>query len=254
MSMTFTKLFSSITESTIWVENNETRIVWIAMLAMADRRGRVWGSVPGLANRARVSVEGCRKAIALFLSPDPDSRTKVAEGRRIEEIDGGWRLINHEKYRSIRDQDETRVKTAERVKKHREKKRNVTLVTPSNDSAEAEAEAEAKTDVRKERAIALPEGICPQAWAEFVAHRRGMKKPLSALSAQKNINVLMNLSLAQQREAVDTTIANNWTGLFSPKGNHGNQQGHSEPRSAVDRVRAASAKREAEARAAGRDY
>lgn len=77
------------------------------MLAMADRNGRVWGSVPGLANRARVSVDATRNAIDTFLSPDPDSRTPDFEGRRIEVIDGGWRLLNHEKYRAIRDEEST---------------------------------------------------------------------------------------------------------------------------------------------------
>ena len=241
MSMTFTKLFSSITESTIWVESNETRIVWIAMLAMADRKGRVWGSIPGLANRARVSVDGCRTAIATFLSPDPDSRTKVEEGRRIREIDGGWQLINYLKYREIRDQETTRELTAERVRKHRAKKPNVTPVTRRNDNEEAEA-YNGSTNVD------------PAVWAEFVAHRKAIRKPLSAQSAAKNRKVLDALTVEQQRASVDATIANNWTGLFPPKGRHGNQQGHSGPSSAVDRVRAAAQPREDAARAAGEDY
>jgi hypothetical protein len=49
MSVTFTKLFSSITESTVWDEPDRVRLVWITMLAMADKHGRVWASVPGLA-------------------------------------------------------------------------------------------------------------------------------------------------------------------------------------------------------------
>lgn len=144
MSMTFTKLFSSITESTIWVEDANTRLTWITLLAMADKRGRVWASIPGLANRARVPVEAAEAAIEKFLAPDTYSRTYTPEcqGRRLEEIDGGWRLINYEKYRQIRDQEDKRERTRERVRKHREKKRNVTHVTPSNDNAEAEAEAE----------------------------------------------------------------------------------------------------------------
>jgi len=210
MSMTFTKLFSSITESTIWVEDNETRIVWIAMLAMADRKGRVWGSIPGLANRARVSVDGCRKAIQTFLSPDPDSRTKEEEGRRIREIDGGWQLINYLKYREIRDQEAVREQTARRVSEHRKKKRDVTHVTLGNTNEEAEADTYIGST-----------NVDPLVWSEFVSHRKSIRKPLSALSAQKNINILAKLSPAQQREAVDATIANNWTGIFPPKGKHG---------------------------------
>ena len=82
--MTYTKLFSSIITSTVWSEDHETRIVWITMLAMADKHGEVQGSIPGLARIAAVSLDGCRNAIRKFLSPDEDSRTKDDEGRRIE--------------------------------------------------------------------------------------------------------------------------------------------------------------------------
>ena len=75
------------------------------MLAMADRQGRVWGSIPGLANRARIPVEDCRAALDTFLAPDRDSRTDLDEGRRIRPIDGGWQLINYQKYRDMRDKE-----------------------------------------------------------------------------------------------------------------------------------------------------
>lgn len=133
------------------------------MLAMADRKGRIWGSVPGLANRARVSVEACRIALNTFLSPDPDSRTKTAEGRRIEEIDGGWRLINHEKYRDIRDSETIKEQTAERVRAYR-KKRNVTPVTHGNANAEADTEADSgikSKSVSANRGTRLPQGWLP---------------------------------------------------------------------------------------------
>ena len=37
----FTKLFQSILTSSVWSEDNETRIVWITMLALADQNGSV---------------------------------------------------------------------------------------------------------------------------------------------------------------------------------------------------------------------
>lgn len=83
----YTKLFNSIVTSTIWTEDDKTRIVWITMLAIADKNGEVQGSIPGLARIAGVAVDDCRIAIGKFLSPDLDSRTKDDEGRRIEEID-----------------------------------------------------------------------------------------------------------------------------------------------------------------------
>lgn len=95
----YAKVFSSILTSTIWGESHATRIVWLAMLASADAHGVVEGSVPGFAHAARVTREEMEKALAKLMAPDPDSRSKEFEGRRIEAIDGGWRILNHAKYR-----------------------------------------------------------------------------------------------------------------------------------------------------------
>ena len=95
----FTKLFSSIVMSTIWQEDDKTRIVWITMLALANRYGEVGASVPGLADAARVSVEECRRSLEKLKSPDPDSRSREYEGRRIQEIDGGFLILNYGTYR-----------------------------------------------------------------------------------------------------------------------------------------------------------
>lgn len=124
------------------------------MLAMADRHGRVWGSVPGLANRARVELEQCRDALKRFQEPDPDSRTKENEGKRIEDIDGGWRLINYEKYRTIRDEESRREYMADLMKKRRADVKDVSNVSSGYHNAEAEAEAEAEADkyIQKGRA------------------------------------------------------------------------------------------------------
>ena len=96
----YTKLFSSILASTIWREDMETRIVWITLLAMAGKDGVAEASVPGLADFARVSVEGTRRALVKLTSPDPDSRTEDHAGRRIQAVDGWWLLLNHAKYRA----------------------------------------------------------------------------------------------------------------------------------------------------------
>src|SRR5947208_2024472 len=107
----FTKLFSSLIFSTVWREEMHVKVVWITMLAMANRHGDVLASVPGLADAARVSLRQCREALTKLAAPDPDSRTKTHEGRRIADVDGGWRLLNYEKYRAIRDADERSLQT-----------------------------------------------------------------------------------------------------------------------------------------------
>ena len=160
----FTKLWESIIHSTIWREEMHVKIVWITMLAMADARGCVSASVPGLADAARVSLDQCLDALARLSAPDPYSRTKDFEGRRIEEVDGGWHLLNHGKYRAMRMREERKVQVREAVRRHRRKKKEevgvITDVIKSNGSkpskpllsqAEAEAEAEEEEEEKRKR-------------------------------------------------------------------------------------------------------
>jgi hypothetical protein len=99
--MTFTPLWNTLITSSVWQTDKDTRLVWITLLAMKDSNGKVEGSVPGLANIAGVAVEECRRALQTLSDPDPDSRTKEHEGRRIKDVDGGWVVLNHEKYRNL---------------------------------------------------------------------------------------------------------------------------------------------------------
>lgn len=104
----YTKLFGTIVASTIWREEKETKIVWITMLAMANKDGMVEASIPGLADMARVSVPEVEKALVCLEGPDQYSRTKDHEGRRIQAVDGGWFVLNHAKYRAKMNLDERR--------------------------------------------------------------------------------------------------------------------------------------------------
>lgn len=160
--MSYTKLFSSIITSTIWSEDDATRIVWITLLACTDRNGEVQGSIPGIARLAGVSVEACRSAFDRFLSPDPDSRTKDDEGRRVEVIDGGWMLINHRKYREMASDADRAEKAAirQRRKRERDRRNSVTQesrprhapVTPESHQI-PQAEAESRSKEQKHRGI-----------------------------------------------------------------------------------------------------
>lgn len=114
----YVKLFGSILDSTIWRTPPAVTKVWIAMIAMADRYGEVMASLPGLADRARVPRATCEKALRIFMAPDRDSRTESDDGRRIERIDGGWRVLNYEKYREMDGLSDRRKKDAERQRRY----------------------------------------------------------------------------------------------------------------------------------------
>ena len=193
----FTKLFSTIVDSTIWREDLHVKVVWVTMLAKADKNGMVAMSLPGLADAARVTLEQCKDALSRFMCPDEYSRTKDFEGRRVMETDGGWILLNYLKYRKAQDEDETRIATAERVRRFRERHSvtqtvtQVTDVTPSNAIAEAEAEAEAEDIHKPPRPKRVPKktasgeyGDYPPEMEEGRTLWRGMLKSLREMQDQ----------------------------------------------------------------------
>lgn len=115
----YTKLFGEIVNSTIWQESSDVRVVWITMLAICDQRGFVAASVPGLAKQSGVPLAQCEEALTKFKAPDPFSRTKDNEGRRIKDGDGGWYILNHAKYRAKMGEEERKAYRAEWMKEKR---------------------------------------------------------------------------------------------------------------------------------------
>lgn len=118
----FTKLFHSILFSTIWEEDDATVRIWVTMMAMVNADGVVEASVPGLARAAHKSIPEVEIALAKFMAPDKYSRTPDFEGRRIEEVSGGWRLLNHDLYKNKLSVEDRREKTRQRVARHRDRK------------------------------------------------------------------------------------------------------------------------------------
>lgn len=120
---TYCKVFATILGSTVWNEPHETVRLWITLLVLKDQNGLVEASIPGLASYARISIPECEEALARFMGPDKYSRTKLHEGRRLEEVDGGWRVLNHEKYRQKMSIEHRKEQTREASRRYRAKKR-----------------------------------------------------------------------------------------------------------------------------------
>lgn len=119
----FTKLQRSIVTSSIWLQDADTRLVWITLLALCDRDGVVRASPLGLAHQARVEPEACHRALELLQSPDADSRSTEHEGRRIERVDGGFMVLNYQRILSEGAREERREYNREKQAEFRAKKR-----------------------------------------------------------------------------------------------------------------------------------
>ena len=184
MSGYYTKLDSGITDSTIWREADTTRLVWITLLAMADPHGYVGASVPGLADRARVTLDACLTALACFGAPDKWSRSQEYEGRRILDAEGGWVLLNHPKYRATRSAEDRREYM--RVLMADKRALAKTLANVSNVIPCDPKHRHKHKNIQKEQKKELaPSGVdfgnvSAQVVADFTAHRKAMRAPITA--------------------------------------------------------------------------
>lgn len=230
MDMTgYTKLFGSIIASTIWREPHTVRIVWITMLAMADKNGAVAASIPGLADLSRVTLDECKEALLALQSPDEYSRTSEHEGRRIAVIDGGWEILNHAKYRAKMGVDEKREYFRLKKQEQRQKLSNAVKDIPekSRVSRHAEAEAQSETEApppNRRGAEAEPDFPAPldteafrAKWAGFLAFRAKLKKPLLPESRAAQLKTLARYGETIATLAIEASIGNGWQGLFPEK-------------------------------------
>jgi len=155
--MGFTKLFSDIVSSSIWNEDDQTRIVWITLLALKGGDNIARASVGGLAHQARVSLEDCQRAIAKLSGPDPDDRSGQYSGRRIEKVTGGFLILNGQKYVERRDEDYRREYMAEYMREYRKRKPvNVNAVNNGKHSLAHEDEESEKEKEKTKSVVIVP--------------------------------------------------------------------------------------------------
>jgi hypothetical protein len=138
----YNKLFTKILDSTIWLEPDAHRIVWITFLAAMDEDGYVaFASVANVANRARVSLEAAATAIKAFESPDPHGTDQPHEGRRIERVESGWMVLNAAKYRDMVTRIVAREQTRLRNIAYRDRKRQQKAGVTDHDASVTDSDA-----------------------------------------------------------------------------------------------------------------
>lgn len=84
-------------------------------------------------------------------------------------------------------------------------------------STDKEKEIGVRSRSKEVRAYEIPGTINLKAWGQWEKHRRQIKKKLTALSAQKQINLLVK-HIDDHEAIIEQSIQNGWTGLFELKG------------------------------------
>ena len=224
----YTKLFNSIVGSTIWREDPATKVVWITLLALADRDGIVESSIPGLANYAGVSIPETEAALQKFMAPDVYSGSPENEGRRIEPVDGGWRLLNYDKYRLRMSPED--IGERDRIRKQRQRehqklsaesgtKRDMPEMSADSDMHKADLDSKGKETAGTRSAFVLPDWVPVEAWNGFVEMRRQTRKPMT-----DRAKVLLLSKLERMRQSghdagtlLDQSTLSSWTSVYEPK-------------------------------------
>jgi hypothetical protein len=159
--MAFVKLFSTITESSLWSQGKDTRLLFVTMLAKADQTGFVEASLPGLARVANLTLQETEAALSDLEGPDKHSKNPDHDGRRVARMEGGWLILNYTIYRERRNDEERQAYMRDYMKRYRAEsvnKRKQMLaevnhgkprLAQAEAEAEAEAEAQTKTGARK---------------------------------------------------------------------------------------------------------
>jgi hypothetical protein len=132
--------------------------------------------------------------------------------RRLRElglVDENWQPLNWDKRQFQSDSG------AERMRKWRERHRDVTVTSPLRTRTE---QIQNRTEQRKNGAPApLVEGLDGESWAKWSAYRKGIGKAIKAPSINAAQKKLAGHG-ENQAAVVEHSIANGYVGLFAPGG------------------------------------
>jgi hypothetical protein len=182
--MSRARLFTRILDSSIWLEDDATRIVWITLLAVMDEDGFCpMASPANVAIRARVSPAAAVAALKRFESPDPMTPEDENEGRRIERVPGGWLVLNAVKHREQVTREEIRRQTRERAQRFRDKKKDITQEPLRSNADALQNNAPPLRVTQKEADITHRNAGVTQSVSEAVSEAEAKQKELLAAAA-----------------------------------------------------------------------
>lgn len=119
------KLFDSTFTGSMFGKGSTIFAVWGYAIANAKRDGSVEINPNMLAAVLGDTVEGVTSALRFLQEPDPKSRSKNEEGRRlIQEGEYQYRIVNHPLYNGMRNEGERREYNRIKQREHRQRVSN----------------------------------------------------------------------------------------------------------------------------------
>lgn len=120
--MRYAPLYSEIADSSLWDEPYHVRILFVTMMAKKQADQIVYGDEYRLKKWANLnSMEEVNDALRVLESPDKLRPGQRFQGRRIERVDGGWLILNGEKYEELMQKINERARKAQWARENRKK-------------------------------------------------------------------------------------------------------------------------------------
>jgi len=149
------KLFASMYHGTLRGKAHEI-LVLSNLVIFADREGFIDKTVKTISEEVGLTEEETRAAVDRLMLPDADSRSTEEDGARLVLIEDtrswGWQVVNYEKYRDMKSEEDRRAQNREAQRRSRAKKKSAPVSTGQHESsASAQVEAEVEEKAEKER-------------------------------------------------------------------------------------------------------
>jgi len=211
--MGFTKLDEGIVFSSIMGEDDSVFKVFSIFLATCKSNGISPVSPVFISSITHKAIEEVMRCIGVLEAPDPLSRSTNDEGRRIRKVDGGYFVINYQKYRDFTYSDNPE---AVRKRKQREERDILGHVPTCPDISGHSASASSSVFTSFNTIpIHLREPI-----TAFVEHRKKLKRPMTEKAIDLTIKKVQKLYPSnndKQVACINQAIERGWQGVFELK-------------------------------------
>lgn len=138
------KIFESIYDGSLACGDWEALIVFQQLIVLADQDGVIDMTSIALHRRTTIPLDIIEKGLNALQEPDPISRSKDEDGRRIvlldEERGWGWVIVNYSYYRDLAKEADRREKNKESQRKSREQRHHPSSTVTSSHKSSAQNE------------------------------------------------------------------------------------------------------------------
>ena len=203
------KIFESIYDGSLACGDWKALITFQQLIILADQDGVVDMTDIAIHRRTTIPLEIIQKGIEELLKPDPHSRSKDEDGRRLilldSERDWGWVIVNYEHYRKLASAAERREQNRQSQQRSRAKRQHVSAsVSIGQQTSAQKPHIDVDTDINTNIKPSKSENKFSDEDKYFAEYMALQIKELNPNSKNPNLNSWANeIRLMRERDNRD---------------------------------------------------